>query len=114
MDFWNKLDALLTTVELIIDRPKGSHHPKYPNITYPLDYGYLQGTSGGDGNEIDIWCGSGNARNLVAIICTVDTLKNDTELKLLLGCTEEEIEIVNRFHNESQYMSGLIVKRPQQ
>jgi inorganic pyrophosphatase len=112
MDFWTRLDKLLNSSELVIDRPKGSNHPKYPNIIYPLDYGYLSGTSGGNGKEIDVWCGSGISRNLVAIVCTVDTLKNDTELKLLLGCTEEEIEIVNQFHNDNQYMSGLIIKRP--
>jgi len=50
-------------------------------------------------------------RHLVAIICTVDTLKNDTEIKLLLGCTEKEIEIVNRIHNDNDYMSGLLVRR---
>jgi len=47
----------------------------------------------------------------VAVICTVDSLKNDTELKLLLGCTEKEIDIVDRFHNENKYMSGMVVRR---
>ena len=111
MSFWNRLDKLLDSAEMIIDRPKGSRHPKYTGIVYPLDYGYLSNTSGGDGNEIDIWCGSESLNRLVAIICTVDTMKNDTEIKLLIGCTETEIEIVNRFHNENQYMSGLVVRR---
>ena len=112
MDFWTRLDKLLGSVELVIDRPKGSKHPEYPTIVYPLDYGFLDGTSGGDGNEIDIWCGSEDPKKLVAIVCAVDSLKYDTEIKLLLGCTDKEIEIVNRFHNENQYMSGLVVKRP--
>ena len=111
MNFWSRLDKLLESTEIVIDRPKGSNHPRYPDIVYPLDYGYLSGTSGGDGNEIDVWCGSKIPRALVAVVCTVDSLKNDTEIKLLLGCTEEEINIVNKFHNNNQYMSGLIIER---
>ena len=112
MDFWTRLDTLLEATEIVIDRPEGSNHPKYPNIEYPLDYGYLAGTSGGDGNEIDIWYGSDNSKNLVAVICTVDSLKNDTEMKLLLGCTNQDIETIDQFHNSGQYMSGLVIKRP--
>ena len=52
--FWNALDTLIATSEIAIDRPRGSAHPRYADITYPLDYGYLTGTSGGDGDEIDI------------------------------------------------------------
>lgn len=109
--FWDRLDRLLDSTELVIDRPRGSRHPRYAQIVYPLDYGYLAATSGGDGNEIDIWCGSEESKRLVAIICTVDTLKKDTEIKLLIGCTEDEIEIVHRFHNDNPYMSGLLVRR---
>lgn len=112
--FWDRLDRLRGATTLVIDRPKGSRHPKYPHIVYPLDYGYLAGTAGGDGNEIDVWCGSADLTCLVAIICTVDTLKNDTEIKLLLGCTDKEIELVHRFHNDNQYMSGLLVRRQEQ
>ena len=111
MNFWTRLDKLLCSSKPVIDRRKGSVHPKYPNIVYPLDYGYLEETSGGDGNEIDIWSGSEDNKKLVAIVCTVDTLKNDTEIKLLIGCTEEEINIIDRFHNDNQFMSGLIIRR---
>lgn len=29
--FWNNLEELVDDTEIIIDRPKGSAHPKYPN-----------------------------------------------------------------------------------
>ena len=83
----------------------------YPAIVYPLDYGYLKGVSSGDGNELDIWQGSITNRHLVAVICTVDTMKNDAEVKLIIGCTDEEIEIISEFHNSSRYMSGMVVRR---
>ena len=41
--FWQALDRLFTSLPLRIDRPKGSSHPKFPEMIYPLDYGYLEG-----------------------------------------------------------------------
>ncbi len=111
IDFWTRLDDLVASHSVVIDRPKGTAHPRYPDMIYPLDYGYVEDTSGGDGNGIDVWRGSRETKRLVAVICTVDSLKNDTEVKLLLGCSDEEIEIVNRFHNDSTYMSGRVVRR---
>ncbi len=110
MDFWIRLDNLIASNEIVIDRSKGSTHPNYPEIIYPIDYGYLKGTSSGDGNEIDVWRGSMEDKRLRAIVCTVDLVKRDTEVKLLIGCTEDEINIVNDFHNNN-YMSGIIIKR---
>lgn len=40
-EFWNALDELVCNSDIVIDRPKGSAHPKYPHITYKVDYGYL-------------------------------------------------------------------------
>lgn len=111
MDFWTRFDRLLEANEIVIDRPKGTTHPKYSRIVFPLDYGYLKGTCGGDGNEIDVWRGSMSSSRLVAVICTVDSLKSDAEVKLLIGCTDDEIETVNRFHNDNEYMSGVVVMR---
>jgi len=111
MDFWMRLDTLLAGHEICIDRPKGSCHPGFPNLVYPLDYGYLKSTAGGDGNEIDVWCGSIENCGLVAVICTVDTTKNDSEVKLIVGCSESEIKTIDRFHNKGN-MSGIIIRRP--
>ena len=44
-EFWNALDELVANSEIVIDRPKGTAHPKYPNFIYRLDYGYLKDTS---------------------------------------------------------------------
>ena len=41
MDFWDALDQLTADSEIVIDRPKGSAHPRFPNFIYPVDYGYL-------------------------------------------------------------------------
>lgn len=39
-DFWKALDDLVKHSEIVIDRPKGTAHPKYPNFIYRVDYGY--------------------------------------------------------------------------
>lgn len=110
MDFWARLDSLIASSELVIDRPKGSRHPRHPEMGYPLDYGYLKGTTGGDGNETDVWRGSRGDNRLVAVACTVDTLKGDAEVKLLIGYTDQEISVVDGFHN-SDLMSAIVVRR---
>ena len=110
-EFWAALDKLAETSNIVIDRPKGSAHPRFPQYIYPLDYGYLDGTSSMDGEGIDLWLGSDPAGKLTAILCTVDLIKRDSEIKLLLGCTEEEIQTVLEFHNQHELMRGMLVRR---
>ena len=109
--FWIALDELVASSRLVIDRPKGSAHPRYPDCIYPLDYGYLQATASMDGGGIDVWLGSDPSKHLDALICTVDLLKRDSEIKLLLGCTEEEKNTALRHHNDSEYMKGMLIRR---
>jgi inorganic pyrophosphatase len=108
--FWSRLDELIKSSEIVIDRPKGTRHPRYPDQIYPLDYGYLKGTTGGDRNGIDIWMGTATHRKLTAIAGTVDIVKRDAEVKLIIGCKDEEIAIINKFHN-GPYQSGIIIRR---
>ncbi len=109
-DFWNALDKLVNNSEIIIDRPKGTAHPKYPDFIYDLDYGYLNNTSSMDGSGIDVWVGSAE-KKVNAVICTVDLMKRDSEIKILIGCTEEELKIVYEIHNESENMKGVLIRR---
>lgn len=50
-DFWKALDELVNNSEIVIDRPKGLAHPKYPDFIYQVDYGYLKNTSSMDGGR---------------------------------------------------------------
>lgn len=109
-DFWVLLDTLMENSEIVIDRPKGTYHPKYPNFIYKVDYGYLKNTSSMDGAGIDVWVGSGE-RQIDAIMCIVDLVKRDSEIKILIGCTEEEKQLVYQTHNDTQYMKGIMIRR---
>jgi len=110
-DFWDALDRLVRESELAIDRPKGSAHPRYPDFIYPLDYGYLKGTSAMDGGGIDFWRGSKPAGKIDAIMCTVDLAKRDAEIKLLMDCAEEEMAQIWQAHNETPFMKGILIRR---
>lgn len=109
-DFWNMLDSLVANSEIVIDRPKGTAHPKYPNFIYKVDYGYLKNTSSMDDTGIDVWIGSAK-KQIDAIMCTVDSMKRDSEIKILIGCTEEEKQLIYQTHNETQYMKGIMIRR---
>ena len=110
MDYWWSLDELVRMYDLVIDRPKGLTTLNFPRSIYPLNYGYLKGTTGGDGSGIDVWRGSLDSNKVQASIVTVDLLKATAEVKLVIGCSEEEIEEVLNFHN-SFSQSGVMVKR---
>jgi ribosomal-protein-alanine N-acetyltransferase len=110
-NFWFALDKLVAESEIVIDRPKGSAHPRYPDFIYPLDYGYLKGTTAMDGGGIDVWRGSDPAGRIDAIMCIVDLMKRDSEIKVLIGCTEDEKADVYRVHNETEYMKGVLIRR---
>ena len=112
--FWQKLDTLLLSSEIVIERPKNSAHPEYPNLIYPLDYGYFTDTVSGDAESLDLFRGSTNTRNVNAIIIAVDILKKDVETKILLGCTSEEEMIVLRFLNQTDFQKTVLIRRGEQ
>jgi inorganic pyrophosphatase len=110
-EFWAAMEKLVAEAAVIIDRPKGSRHPRYPQVVYPLDYGYLDGTAAMDGGGVDVFCGSLPGKPLTGMIATVDLMKRDTEVKLLLGCTAAEIAAAYAFCNEGPYMKGALILR---
>jgi len=108
--FWRYIEQLMAESEIVIDRPQGSAHPRYAELIYPLDYGYLAGTTAGDGDGIDVWLGSGERSAISGIVCTVDLQKRDMEIKILLGCSEAEMQIVAQFHNAGSFR-GMVIRR---
>lgn len=102
---------MIASSALVIDRPAGTQHPRYPDLVYGVDYGYLEGTSSMDGGGIDVWRGTDAGMGLVAVMVTVDMVKRDSEIKLIIGATEDEIAYVVAFHNNSDKMKGLLIRR---
>lgn len=42
-------------VKVTVDRPMGTYHPKYKDIYYPINYGYIEGIMAPDGEEQDAY-----------------------------------------------------------
>lgn len=110
--FWRLLNELVATSDIIIDRPKGTSHPRFPNLIYPMDYGYLATTQSSDGDEVDIWLGSLDTKHITGIVCTVDTEDRDVEIKVLFGCTPKEIRTIIHIHNQGT-QSAFFVEQKQ-
>ncbi len=109
--FWQKLDTLLLSGKLVIDRPKDSAHPDYPNMIYPVDYGYLKDTLSSDQEPIDAFRGSKRTNQVTQIAVAADILKKDCEVKLLIGCTEEETIEVMKMLNGTEFRKAILVRR---
>ena len=109
--FWKMLTRMVEESDIVIDRPKHTCHPVMTHIVYPVDYGYLNNTSSSDAEGIDIWAGSEPEKTVQGILCTVDSWKRDSEIKILYGCTEAEIQTIYAFTNARNGMKGILIRR---
>ncbi len=109
--FWQKLDTLFFSSKLVVDRPRYTVHYKYSNLVYPVDYGYLSDTTGSDQAPIDVFRGSQKTNQVGAIVVSADILKKDCEVKLLIGCSEEEEHDVLEFLNQTEFQKAILVHR---
>ncbi len=108
---WMHWEALIRVQGVTLDRPSGTHHPAFPEIVYPIDYGFVRGTASSDGAEVDLFVGT--AKNgLVGLIVTRDFRRRDREMKLLWQCTPREIYLAHGFINFDRHkMEGTLVMR---
>lgn len=90
-------DAIVHGSDVVIDRPRGSAHPRFPAVIYPLDYGFLEGTSSGDGQAIDVFVGTAVGAGVCGVAVIADPLKRDSEIKVLLDCAPGEVEVARAF-----------------
>ena len=108
-------DFLGQTLEVIIDRPAGSFHPRF-NYIYPVNYGYIAGTMAPDGEEIDAYI-LGEKRPLVvffgqciAVIHRTDD--HDDKLVVVaegITLTDDEIRLQTEF--QEQYFKSVIIRK---
>ena len=50
----NSLTFIGQKVNVVVDRPLGSRHPKH-DFTYEVNYGYIPNTKSADGEELDAY-----------------------------------------------------------
>lgn len=96
------------TVDIEIDRPIGFIHKKDNySLTYPINYGYIPGVIGGDGEELDVYLlgVSEPVKKYSAKIIGIVHRHNDTEDKLVaapegVDFTAEQISDQIRFQEQ--------------
>lgn len=109
--FWQKLDALFFSSKLVIHYPKNTHHEKYINLVYPVDYGYLTDTSKQEEKPIAAFKGSLSSHFISSIIVSADILNKDCAVKLLIGCTPEEERDILFFLNQTEFQKTILMRR---
>ena len=109
-EFWQNLDLLVEKNGFVIERPKGSRHPRFKAFIYPYDYGYIPFTKSSDGAELDIWIGNSNTRRVTGILNITDMDKYDAEMKILYACTDKEMHHIYEVNNQVM-MHGILLKR---
>lgn len=108
---WHAWDAAIRSAGVVIERSKGTPHPRYPASIYPVAYGFIPGTVGGDGDPVDVFVGSACRSGLTGLIATRDAVKQDTEVKLLWNVSDAETAAALAFHNAGG-MTAHLVPRP--
>ena len=75
-----------SVVKVIVDRPMGSCHPEYPELYYPINYGYIDGVIAEDGEEQDAYILGVDkpVTEFVGRVIAVIHRKNDVEDKLVV------------------------------
>lgn len=96
------------TVDIEMDRPIGTVHPKHDDIIYPINYGYIPGVPGGDGEELDVYLLGVDVpvERYTAKIIAIVHRHNDEEDKLVAapeGTSYTAEEISDRIHFQEQF-----------
>lgn len=105
------------TIEIKIDRPIGSAHPKHLDLVYPINYGYIPGVLGGDGEELDVYLlgVSKPIKEYKARVIGIVHRHNDVEDKLVAapeGTIFTQTEIAEAVHFQEQYYESEIESIP--
>jgi inorganic pyrophosphatase len=102
------------TVQVEIDRPLNSKHPKHGFI-YPVNYGFVPNTVSGDGEEIDCYVLGVDKplKNFTGKCVAVIHRTNDNDDKLIIvpedkDITDEEIRELTNF--QEQYFESEIIR----
>ncbi len=109
--FWQKIDTLLFSSPLEIFHKKGESHPEYAHFIFPVDVGMLQETSSQKSDGIFAFKGTKESSGCNAVVVSVDILKKELEVKLLIDCTEEEEEEILKFLNQADLQKAILLQR---
>ena len=108
------VDYLNQEINIIIDRPLGSRHPKH-NFIYLLNYGYVPETISGDGEELDAYLLGvfEPVENYTGKVIAVIKRINDNDDKLIVvphnvDYSDEQIRALTEF--QERYFNSVILR----
>ncbi len=101
-------------VEVTIDRPIGSKHPKY-NFTYEANYGFIEGVKAPDGEDLDAFFLTAKEplRKAKGICIAIAHRNDDDDDKLIIvpkGIKMTDEEIMQAIYFQEQYFDTEIVR----
>lgn len=108
------------TVTMETDRPIGYTHTKNGHtFTYPINYGYIPGVMGGDGEELDVYLLGVDkpVERFTGVIVGAVVRTDDEEDKLVMApvgthCTAGQIRAAVDF--QEKYHTSYILTAPEQ
>ena len=98
-----------------VDRPLGSAHPNYPDMIYPINYGYVDGVFAGDGEEQDVYILGADEplKTYTGRVIAVYHRTNDTEDKWIVsvdGKDYSDDEILVKIEFQEKYYEGILLR----
>lgn len=98
-----------------VDRPLGTSHPRYPEMVYPINYGYVGGVDADDGMEQDVYLFGTDEplENFEGKVVAVWRRFNDTEDKWIVSLNGEDIaeeKILGDVSFQEQFFYGKLYK----
>lgn len=104
-------------VTVTVDRPLGSAHPNYPELIYPLNYGYIAGILGGDGEPQDAYILGVDQpiASFTGRIVAVVIRRDDNETKWVIapdGAHFTKDEIARALNFQEKYFDSEILEIP--
>lgn len=111
--FWQKIDSLVLSGDFVTLANKGDVHPDYPALIYPLRYGYLQYLNSEDMPSYRVYKGEHGSSAEALVVCA-DILSKSIDVKILIGCDEQEEEDILRFLNQSEFQKTVVLHRGNQ
>ncbi len=109
--FWQKVDTLYLSSGFRQTRKKGDVHPVFKNLIYPTDYGHVADTKSVSGEGVSVYAGSLSRNVITALVVAADILAKELDVKVLVGCTDEEVDDVLRFLNQTDYQKTVLIRR---
>lgn len=108
--FWQKLDTLVVSGNLVITSKKGTASPEYPQLVYPVDGATISDPLNAS-SVIHGFRGSLKTLQVSSLVVQADILNRTVQTRILIGCTEEESIQILKFINATEFQKAILVRR---